>query len=240
MSDKRPLYQQLIDNLSTYIAENKLTAGDQIPAEHELSRQYHVSRSTVRQAVQELVNNGTLVKIHGKGTFIAEPKHKFNVGSFYSFSDLAHDMSFDSHTKILCFREIEHPGEHVCRRLQLNSDETVYYLSRVRCIENAPVLLENTYVPKKMVPFFDVLKVEQEGIYKYLEKEFGIHDLEGTERFTAYNPTPEEKQILKIYDNDPCIRIRRLLYHQEKPLEYTVSILKNGSFQLEAVISSPT
>lgn len=240
MSDKRPLYQQLIDNLSNYIAENKLTTGDQIPAEHELSKLYHVSRSTVRQAVQELVNNGTLVKIHGKGTFLAEPKHKLNVGSFYSFSDLAHDMSFDSHTKILCFQEIAQPNEHVRRRLQLNSDETVYFLSRVRCIENAPVLLENTYVPQKMVPFFDILKIEQDGIYKYLDQEFGIRDLEGTERFTAYNPTLEEKQILKIYDNDPCIRIRRLLYYHGSPLEYTVSILKNGPFQLEAVISSPT
>ncbi|MDD3173891.1 MAG: GntR family transcriptional regulator [Herbinix sp.] len=238
MPAQRPLYQQLIDSISNYISENKLTPGDKIPTEQELSQVYKVSRATVRQAIQELVNNGILLKMHGKGTFIAQPKHKMGVGSFYSFSDLVQNNHFDSQTQILCFQEIHNPDDKVCRRLQLSPNEAVFYLSRLRCIDNNPVLLENTYVPKKLVPFFDIVKIEQNGLYNYLNHSFGIGDLEGIERFTAYNPTIEEKAILKIRDSDPCIRIRRLFYYLGKPIEYTFSILKNGTIQLEANITS--
>ena len=79
MLGKMPLYQQLIEELAKYISDEKLLPGDQILTEPEISQKYGVSRATVRQAIQELVNAGVLVKIHGKGTFLAEPKVKMNV-----------------------------------------------------------------------------------------------------------------------------------------------------------------
>ena len=109
MLGKIPLYQQLIEELVKYISDEKLLPGDQIITEPEISRKYGVSRATVRQAIQELVNAGVLVKLHGKGTFIAEPKVKMNVTTFGSFSTMAKEQGFHPSTKILCFQEIMEP-----------------------------------------------------------------------------------------------------------------------------------
>ena len=104
MLGKMPLYQQLIEELAKYISDEKLLPGDQILTEPEISQKYGVSRATVRQAIQELVNAGVLMKIHGKGTFLAEPKVKMNVKSFGSFSSMAQEQGFQPSTEILCFQ----------------------------------------------------------------------------------------------------------------------------------------
>lgn len=63
-----------------------------------------------------------------------------------------------------------------------------------------------------------------------------MKNLVGAEKFTACIPTDEEKKALEILDDDPCIRIRRIMRCKEIPIEYTVCILKNRTLQLESEI----
>ena len=235
MLGKIPLYQQLIEELVKYISDEKLLPGDQIITEPEISRKYGVSRATVRQAIQELVNAGVLVKLHGKGTFIAEPKVKMNVTTFGSFSTMAKEQGFHPSTKILCFQEIMEPTDKVRKRLLLGAGESVIYLNRLRYLDGNPALIEKTYLPQRLFPHFDLLKVEKSGLYNFF-KECGIESLKGSERFTACIPTEEEKKALEILDSDPCIRVRRIMNDTEMPVEYTVCIFKNKTLQFESEI----
>lgn len=235
MLGKMPLYQQLIEELSKYISDEKLLPGDQILTEPEISQKYGVSRATVRQAIQELVNAGVLVKLHGKGTFLAEPKVKMNVNSFGSFSSMAQEQGFRPSTEILCFQELPDPGDKIRKRLALSDGDRVIYLNRLRYLDENPALIEKTYIPKKLFPHFDLLKIEKSGLYSFF-KECGMDNLIGTEKFTACIPTEEEKKALRILDNDPCIRMRRIMKCKGIPIEYTVCILKNRTLQLESEI----
>lgn len=235
MLGKIPLYQQLIEELVKYISDEKLLSGDQIMTEPEISKKYNVSRATVRQAIQELVNAGVLVKIHGKGTFIAEPKVKMNVTTFGSFSVMAKEQGFEPTTKILCFQEMMEPTDKVRKRLSLEPGESVTYLNRLRYLDGNPALIEKTYIPQKLFPNFDFLKVEKSGLYNFF-KECGMEILKGSERFTACMPTEEEKKALEILDSDPCIRVRRIMSYRGMPVEYTICILKNKTLQFESEI----
>lgn len=235
MLGKMPLYQQLIEELAKYISDEKLLPGDQILTEPEISQKYGVSRATVRQAIQELVNAGVLVKIHGKGTFLAEPKVKMNVNSFGSFSSMAQEQGFQPSTEILCFQELSEPIDKVKKRLTLEEGDSVIYLNRLRYLDGKPALIEKTYIPKKLFPHFDLLKIEKSGLYCFF-RECGMENLVGVEKFTACIPTDEEKKALGILDDDPCIRIRRIMRCKGIPIEYTVCILKNRTLQLESEI----
>lgn len=235
MLGKIPLYQQLIEELVKYISDENLLSGDQIITEPEISRKYGVSRATVRQAIQELVNAGVLVKIHGKGTFIAEPKVKMNVATFGSFSSMAKEQKFEPSTKILCFQEMMEPTDKVRKRLLLEAGESVIFLNRLRYLDGNPALIEKTYIPQRLFPHFDLLKVEKSGLYSFF-KECGMESLKGSERFTAWAPTEEEKRALEILDSDPCIRVRRIMNYRETPVEYTICILKNKTLQFESEI----
>lgn len=69
-----PLYEQLKDHLRAEITE-RLNPGDRIPSEHELTEQFKVSRTTTRNALRDLCNEGIVSRIQGKGTFVAERKY---------------------------------------------------------------------------------------------------------------------------------------------------------------------
>ncbi|MEI6157324.1 MAG: GntR family transcriptional regulator, partial [Atribacterota bacterium] len=69
-----PLYYQLIEMIRKQVETSVLSPGVTIPSERELSEKYHISRPTVRQAIQELVHEGLLYRERGKGTFVSKPK----------------------------------------------------------------------------------------------------------------------------------------------------------------------
>ena len=72
ISNRRPLYQIIVDALKSQIQGGIFLPGDQIPTEQELSGEFRVSRITARNAVKELQNIGLVYRIQGKGTFVAE------------------------------------------------------------------------------------------------------------------------------------------------------------------------
>ena len=69
-----PLYQQIKEDIKAAIERGKYKPNEKIPAEPELSAEYSVSRITVRRAVEELCNEGYLVKMQGRGTFVSTPR----------------------------------------------------------------------------------------------------------------------------------------------------------------------
>ena len=71
-----PVYYQLKNDLTSKIAKGVWKPGECIASERELCEVYGVSRMTIRQAVGELVQEGVLLRIKGKGTFVCEQKLK--------------------------------------------------------------------------------------------------------------------------------------------------------------------
>lgn len=69
-----PLYYQLKQQIIREITNNRLKPGDSIPTEEEFSRALNISRPTIRQALGELVNEGYIYRLKGKGTFVSPPK----------------------------------------------------------------------------------------------------------------------------------------------------------------------
>src|SRR5258708_26715588 len=86
-SNPLPLYYQLKEVLRQQIRAGHLEPHAAIPSEPELVASYHVSRATVRQALNELVHEGLLYRQHGKGTFVCEPRIQHTLSELPSFSD---------------------------------------------------------------------------------------------------------------------------------------------------------
>ena len=70
-----PLYYQLKLHIESQIRSGIWRPGDQVPSESDLGEKFHISRTTVRQALGELVNQGLLTRVQGKGTFVAHPRN---------------------------------------------------------------------------------------------------------------------------------------------------------------------
>lgn len=71
-----PLYRQVADNLLSRIQAGEWQENDKLPSEFMLIQEFNVSRITIRAALSELVDNGVLIRSHGRGTFVAPRKEK--------------------------------------------------------------------------------------------------------------------------------------------------------------------
>jgi len=90
-----PLYIQVIDALNDYIESNTFTPGHQLPCEAELCRSFDVSRTVIRQALQELEYKGLIYRSKGKGTFVSEPKIRESL--FQELTGFYQDMEAKGH-----------------------------------------------------------------------------------------------------------------------------------------------
>ncbi len=86
-TSRMPLYYQLMDIIIDMIDSGELVEDDQLPSERELCEIYDISRSTVRQAIQELEKEGYIYRVHGKGTFVSKEKFRQELLEFYSFTE---------------------------------------------------------------------------------------------------------------------------------------------------------
>ena len=74
-----PMYKQVLNIIKNRIDSGELKPGDKLPPETTLLKEFDVSRITIRSAIMELVEDGTLIRSQGKGTFVAEKKAVYQV-----------------------------------------------------------------------------------------------------------------------------------------------------------------
>ncbi len=146
---KRPLYDQLVDLLKGKI-ENEFEPDSLLPSERELVDQYGVSRTTVRQALQELEQMNYIYRRHGKGTFVSDLRnHATNLSGAYSFTDQMKSLGKHPETKILLYRVVE-ASKYFADKLNVPLGEKLIKIKRLRLADGVPMMLERTYLPLKL------------------------------------------------------------------------------------------
>jgi len=167
-------YKELYEALQNDIDSGKLEVGTKLPSEIDLMETYQVSRDTIRKALDLLVLNGYIFKVHGKGSFVMErSRFNFPVAGLSSFKELSEGMQFkDAKTHVTelslvmsmeKLREIFNVGEH----------EKVWRVHRVREINGSRVILDKDYFLESVVKKL-TLEICEGSIYEYIEKELGL------------------------------------------------------------------
>ena len=145
-SNPLPLYYQLKEVLRQQIRSGHLEPHSAIPSEPELVASYHVSRATVRQALNELVHEGLLYRQHGKGTFVCEPRIQQTLSELASLSEELKRRG-KRPGGLLIVSELTRGNEIVRERLKLADEEQVMRLERVRTADGTPCAHEVDYLP---------------------------------------------------------------------------------------------
>ena len=233
--NRKALYISVIETINSYIKTNELKPGDQIPSEPELVRLLHVSRATVRMAMQELVNAGVLEKIQGKGTFVKPPSTSIDINQFLSFSTLAKTIGSKHHSVVSKLEKLDFPPKDVCTELDIHQGESVWYIQRLRYLDGEPALFEETYIPFKFFKNLDGYRLEKESIYDVFE-DYGFHYLTGKERIIPIALNEEVAKFFEVQIGDPAIILIKTMKNYNQPVEYTKGIFKNGKYELTASI----
>lgn len=152
-----PLYRQIKDRINRDIEDGAWEPGDSVPSGPELSKRYDVSVTTVRRAMEELMNEGVLVAVQGKGTFVARPKVSIKIPHFRG---LTKDMILRGHvpeTKLVG-EGIVPAGSIVAKALRVDVGYRVSYCERLRLADGEPILFEISYLVPKRFPGLELPK----------------------------------------------------------------------------------
>ncbi|MFZ5944744.1 MAG: GntR family transcriptional regulator [Bacillota bacterium] len=196
---------------------------EKIPGELELMNRFSVARSTVRQAITALVDDGILEKVHGKGTFISFKPVEEWLGSFRTYEDIVNEMGMKPNIKLITKYETSLPKE-VGRTL---GTDKFYLIQRVRYANDIPIGVEYYYYPLEIGYKLSQHNLENTSTYNLLENEVGLKLWEAKQIITARVPTPEECGLLNIPDSMWVLFIERINYDQEgNTIEYEQSVYR--------------
>lgn len=229
------LYLKLSDTLAGQIMDGTLGDGTLLPSERELCLMHGISRTTVRQALQDLSKKGYIKTIHGKGTVVVRPQIRQELRSIYSFDADMRRLNKNPETQIMDFIEIV-PAGTIADQMQLPAGESVYRIMRLRLANGEPMLLETNYLPCDRFPDFNREMIEQQSLYKVLTSQYALNITVAEETFEPILLRPMEAQMLHTGQGALGMLIERVSYEGDRVVEISKSVSPSSKFKHHVVL----
>lgn len=200
-------YDAIFEDLKKKIEQGIYRPQTNLPSEHALVEEYHCSRNTIRRAVQDLSSLGYVQSIHGKGVVVIYQESSwsdFSISVIESLKEAAKRNGVKYHTKILVFTEFT-VTERLQQRLGFPEGAEVFYMQRVRYFDNIPVILDNNWFLKSVVPGLTE-EIARDSVYSYMENVLGQSIVTAKRIMTIEKASPMDRKYLELGDYD-CLAV---------------------------------
>ena len=218
-----PMYYQLKNLILKAMKEGKLKPGDAIPTEAEFGEMFSISRTTVRQAIMELVMEGYLHREKSKGTFVSKPKVVQETFTKIRASHaLLRGQNMIPTTKVLEMGKMLADAE-VAAKLDIAEGSEVVKMSRLRYANEEVILYSDTFVPPLC---FDMLNYDMEatGLYEFLDKREETRAVRAVRELEAIVAGRHLSELMGIQKGDPIQQTKDVTYSKDDvPVSYTVT-----------------
>ncbi len=184
-SGNTSMYSQLASFVRHQIKLGVFQSRDRMVTENELCNILNISRTTVRLAMNELFEEGLIVRQRGRGTFIADKKINRKLNSLYNFTDSMSEQGIAARSVVLQ-AGIYDADEVVANKLNLpESQRKIFLLKRIRYGDDVPLLLESTSIPYNLCQGIEDYNFEVTSLYEILKNKFGLDIVRATENIEA-------------------------------------------------------
>jgi GntR family transcriptional regulator len=208
-----------------------LRPGDAIPSERTLCAALHVSRPTLRAAVDELVAAGLLVREHGRGMFVAPEKITQELVSDQQAMALPRASGAWS-SRLLEFTTIA-AGARVGRKLHLSPAASIVYTARLRLVDGAPMAIEHLHIRADLVPALTARELEDGDLYDHLRDGHGIQVSEAVQTIEPTVVSQAEARLLGVPHLSPALLFERLTSDARgRPVEYVHSVYRGDRYRI--------
>lgn len=231
-SSPTPLYHQLSTIIKGCIDSGEYPHDTQIPTEAVLSQKYGVSRITVRKALEELTDEGLLIRKQGKGTFVYADSIIRNHYPFMPFKDSVEQSGKRASTKLLSY-SLEAPNAKIADFLGLAANEQAIVIKRSRMADDTVVVLETDY----FLPGFDFLASGPlNNSTSELLIQHNIHPLHGTNTISICYATEEEAALFEMDMDSPLLYVYSEIKDQDmRPIQVSKQIIRSSMYKLVLV-----
>ncbi|MDN5361562.1 MAG: GntR family transcriptional regulator, N-acetylglucosamine utilization regulator [Moorella sp. (in: firmicutes)] len=231
-----PVYCQIKQDLLNQILTGILKPDDRVPSETDLAGTYSVSRMTARHALTELVNEGYLYRVHGKGTFVSRPKIECSYAPLTGFMDDMRERGFLPSSRLLAL-SITSPGPDLRNKLGLSPRDKVYQIKRLRFANAEPIVIQVSHIPQPLCPGLEEENLEGNSLYSILENRYGLRLNHARQRLEATRATSEQARLLGIAKASPLLYVHRLSFLSDNtPVEFVESWYRSDRYAFEVTL----
>ena len=225
-----PRYLWVYNALKHQIEVEDFKVGDFLPPEPELQKTFHVSRTTVRKAVEMLAQQGFLYIRQGKGTQVMDFKATQKLGFVTSFSETLREKGFTvTHADIRV--DLVPAPRRIALELKIEPNERLVKIERVTLANGAPIALMTNYLLPSIAPGIEKRISGMTGLYSFLESEYNLVIEAASDFISAREVTDTEAQRLQIPEHSPLLVVRRITRSGGRPIEVAVLLVVADKYE---------
>ncbi len=216
-----PYYAQLSEIIKDQISHKVWQPGEQIPGEPDLCIIYGVSRTVVRQALDEVENEGLIERRKGKGTFVAVPKISESLAQ--KLTGFYEDMvarGFKPVTEVLR-QQVVPCNEKTAEYLEIAPGTLVIDIKRLRSVNESPVQVVTSYIPYHLCPKLADVDLTNRSLYEFLETECHLTIARGRRYIEAVAASEADAKLLQVERGAPLVQLESITYLENgTPIEF--------------------
>ncbi len=216
-----PLSHQLIEILRDVILRGNYKAGQPFFSENELAEKYGVSRTTVREATSRLVYEGLLRRERGKGIFVTKPRIHEESTSLLSYTEEIISRGMKPGSQLVEI-QVDIPPWRIGNILQLNKDNKIIRLKRIRLADGEPMAVQISHLPYTLCPeiYQGGYDWNTQSLAVALE-DLGLKMVRATQRVCSSAADKENASLLNITQGQPLMVVERTCFLKDNtPIEY--------------------
>lgn len=234
-----PLYHQLHQIMRNRIESGLWPLEAPIPTEAELCEEFEVSRATVRQAMQRLVQDGLIRRRRGKGSFAAKPRIDHDLLTFYSFSAYARQQLGTELTDHLLSATVAQASAALAEILQIGEGDPVVEIRKVKLAEGQPIFLSTLYVPERLCPGLEKDDLAAGSVIELLQEKYRHRIVRVKGSFDAVLAGKEESELLEVEIGAPLILYHRVRFTGDgRPLLVSEHLICSDACRLSFDVTS--
>ncbi|MGR3741262.1 GntR family transcriptional regulator [Companilactobacillus sp. DQM5] len=225
-----PVYIQIHNQIKKEVESGKWKIGERIPSERSLSQTFHVSRMTLRQAVQTLVDEGILQRKVGSGTYVASSRVQEKMTGTTSFTEIMKSQGRVPSSKTVSYY-LSDPSISEMENLNLESEQQVLRMERIRYADGQPICFETTTVPANLISNLSKKDITT-SFYNALENKGGYKIGNSNQTVTATLASEKIANLLDVKRSSAILRLRQLTFLEDGlPFEYVRTQYASDRFE---------
>jgi len=232
----RPKYEAT-EKIESYIRENNLSPNMKLPSERDMSELWGLSRTSVRRAINRLINAGVLYNKMGSGTYVAEPKILRNLQNYIPFKETVSQAGHRFTTAVLSTQIIE-SNKQIAANLELRLGHKVYALTRLRSIDGKPFMLDTSYLDIERFPGLDAHDFANQSLYTVLAEEYHIPIAKGNEHISITYATEDEAKHLETTSETALFFVSGIAADAHgRPTEYAKVVIRPNMVRFKSELT---
>jgi GntR family transcriptional regulator len=224
------MHSQIREIIRRRVLDGTYAPHSQMPSESQMMDAFSVSRITVRQALGDLQKEGLIFKVAGKGSFVAKPKAFQSLSRLQGFGEAMSPSGYETFSQVISMRRIA-ADKAVAQHLLIKPGSAAFEIQRLRFLNREPISVDHSYFPIELGERLAQEDLPTRDIFTILENDYGLHLTHADVQIEAISADEVLARQLRIPEASPLLRIERLTYADERPIDFEYLYYRGDAFQ---------